>query len=224
MLSKLMCGAALAAALAGLAGPANAAVNLFFGPPNPSTENTGASLEAVFSFVDVGTDVRLDLSFTNTTDGSLGLGATEATLVGLAFDLPTYTSLTYTPDGGFTQLWYDPSQPPYGTFDLGISPPRNNFGGGNPQTGLEAGDSLSVSFLINSDSNANTFESLFLQGLTSGDFRAVARFQEVNAGGGSDKVLGTVSAIPEPTTWALMITGFGLAGAALRRRRTTAIA
>lgn len=29
------------------------------------------------------------------------------------------------------------------------------------------------------------------------------------------------AAVPEPTTWALMIGGFGLAGAALRRRRTT---
>jgi hypothetical protein len=28
--------------------------------------------------------------------------------------------------------------------------------------------------------------------------------------------------VPEPTTWALMIGGFGLAGAALRRRRAVA--
>ena len=31
----------------------------------------------------------------------------------------------------------------------------------------------------------------------------------------------TVSAIPEPATWALMISGFGLAGAAIRRRRAS---
>ena len=33
-----------------------------------------------------------------------------------------------------------------------------------------------------------------------------------------------VTAVPEPATWALMIGGFGLAGGALRRRRTTAAA
>lgn len=32
------------------------------------------------------------------------------------------------------------------------------------------------------------------------------------------------SAVPEPATWAMMILGFGLAGAALRRRRETALA
>ncbi|UTP39166.1 PEPxxWA-CTERM sorting domain-containing protein [Phenylobacterium sp. LH3H17] len=33
-----------------------------------------------------------------------------------------------------------------------------------------------------------------------------------------------VSAVPEPATWAMMISGFGLAGASLRRRRTAALA
>ena len=32
------------------------------------------------------------------------------------------------------------------------------------------------------------------------------------------------SAVPEPATWAMMITGFGLAGTAIRRRRSIAIA
>ena len=34
----------------------------------------------------------------------------------------------------------------------------------------------------------------------------------------------TVSAVPEPATWAIMLTGMGLAGAALRRRRSVAAA
>ena len=42
--------------------------------------------------------------------------------------------------------------------------------------------------------------------------------------GGSEldliRVAGFGTAVPEPTTWALMIAGFGLAGAGLRRRRT----
>jgi hypothetical protein len=33
--------------------------------------------------------------------------------------------------------------------------------------------------------------------------------------------LPSVSAVPEPATWAMMITGFGLAGATIRRRRVT---
>lgn len=32
-------------------------------------------------------------------------------------------------------------------------------------------------------------------------------------------VAATSSAVPEPATWAMMITGFSLAGAAIRRRR-----
>ena len=32
------------------------------------------------------------------------------------------------------------------------------------------------------------------------------------------------SGVPEPTTWALLISGFGLAGASLRRRRVSALA
>jgi len=35
---------------------------------------------------------------------------------------------------------------------------------------------------------------------------------------------GPISAVPEPATWAMMITGFGLAGAAVRRRKALAVA
>ena len=36
-------------------------------------------------------------------------------------------------------------------------------------------------------------------------------------------VSGSVAAVPEPATWAMMIAGFGLAGAAMRRRRAAKI-
>lgn len=39
---------------------------------------------------------------------------------------------------------------------------------------------------------------------------------------GAGEIRGQISAVPEPGTWAMMILGFGLVGAAMRRRRVTA--
>jgi hypothetical protein len=228
---------AVASALVSVAGAAQAAVTLQFGPAWGSTEGAGASATGVFTFADVGDSVRMDLVLSNTTDGSLGLGATAATLVGIGFDLPTFTSVGYD-DGGtsFTKFWNDPSLPPYGQVDIGVSPPRNNFQGGNPQTGLTAGQTLAtISFTIDTTLTAAQFEAAFGDGhLDGGGLAAFARFQQVNAGGGSDKVLGgsppppneppPPPGVPEPGTWALMILGFGGAGAMLRAQRRRAVA
>ncbi|MFN3512846.1 MAG: cistern family PEP-CTERM protein [Phenylobacterium sp.] len=52
------------------------------------------------------------------------------------------------------------------------------------------------------------------------------RYQSVNAPGvtGGSAVGVPVTAVPEPGTWALMIAGFGLVGAALRSRKSLALA
>ena len=44
---------------------------------------------------------------------------------------------------------------------------------------------------------------------------------EVGAPEGTLTITPAIAAVPEPTTWAMMIGGFGLAGATLRRRKPT---
>lgn len=230
--------AAGAAALAlALGSAAQAAVVIEFNPTWGSTENTGAAATATFNFVDLGGDVKVTLDIDNITD-SYGGAATQATLMGIAFDLPTFTSIS-----GFnansTQFTYfkaNTSLPPYGSFDRSVAI-NNNFTGGNPQDGLKAGQSVSgISFVVNTTLNAADFEAAFLSGYKSdGALDAAARFQQVNAGGGSDKVLGgspppppppppPTTVVPEPSTWAMMLIGFMGAGAMMRRRKALAAA
>lgn len=63
-------------------------------------------------------------------------------------------------------------------------------------------------------------------GLTAGGSYQL-RFAQVDNVGffnqGVDNVSITTTAVPEPASWALMITGFGLVGAAARRRRGSAV-
>ncbi|HEY9616613.1 MAG TPA: PEP-CTERM sorting domain-containing protein [Microcoleaceae cyanobacterium] len=214
-LSALAAGVALTASLA-MTKPAEA-FTISFDPQFGSTENTGATAALDFNFVQEGSGVRLNLNLANTTDGSAGLGATSATLVGFAFDLASSATVNSFNAGtsSFTQYWQDATLNPFGTFDVGVSTPRNSFAGGNANSGLTAGQTTMVSFLLNSSLSAAQVEQDFLTGFTNGTLGAVARFQQVNAGGGSDKVLGGVSgnseAVPEPAT----ILGVIAAGGAL---------
>lgn len=221
-------GAALALALAA---PAHAAVTLEFKPAWGSAENTGAAATATFSFSDLGGEVLVNLVLANITgDETLGLGATEATLMGIAFDLPDSAAVTDFNGGGtaFTKLFTDLSFAPMGTFDQGVGI-NKNFQGGNPHGGLKAGQTTApISFTVLTGLTAADFEAAFGQGYQSGGgLSAAARFQAVNAGAGSDKVFGLAprliqppsTAIPEPGAWVMMILGFGGVGAVLRMRR-----
>lgn len=214
-LSALATGVALTASLA-ISKPAEA-FTISFNPQFGSTENTGATADLDFNFVQEGDAVRLNLNLSNTTNGSVGLGATSATLVGFAFDLASSATFNSFSAGrsNFTQAWQNVELNPFGEFDLGVSTPRNSFAGGNANSGLTAGQTTMVSFLLNSTLSAAQVENDFLTGFTNGTLGAVARFQQVNAGGGSDKVIGGVSgnsaAVPEPAT----ILGVVAAGGAL---------
>lgn len=61
-------------------------------------------------------------------------------------------------------------------------------------------------------------------GWTAGPFKGAVDNVGFTFAGDEQSFNFEVSAVPEPTTWALMISGFGLAGAALRRRNRAAIA
>ncbi len=62
--------------------------------------------------------------------------------------------------------------------------------------------------------NLNNVNSVTISGLSSGDgYWQADNFNYTNGG-----------AVPEPATWALMILGFGAAGAAMRRQRRLSVA
>lgn len=225
---RALVGSTLAAAGLALASstftaaPAQA-FGLSINPQYGSTENTGATAFLDFDFVDTIQGVLLNLGIKNTTNGTAGLGATQATLVGVALDLlggaPSYDAGT----SAFTKTYTNVSIPGLNnnqSFDFGIRSAGNgNFVGGNPQSGLTAGQSSSVSFLLSGiTGNAAQVESSFFQGFKDGTLKAAARFQQVNAGGGSDKVMAG-EAVPEPTTIGGLILGGGMLAKKWRSRK-----
>lgn len=83
----------------------------------------------------------------------------------------------------------------------------------------DAAQNLNVFNIFLLDSSGSIIHSFFVDAIsasTAGGFTTVTFVEDINppVSGGP-----TVSGVPEPATWAMMITGFGLAGAAARRRR-----
>lgn len=245
LLGSSLLAAGVAIAASALTATSAQAFSLFIDPQYGSSNSpaTGSTAKLDFTFSQVGSDVLLNLGIKNTTGTVTPTvttsGATASTLVGVGFDLASIIS-SYTYSAGsstFTSLYQNASLQPFGTFDVGIrSAGPGNFSGGNPQQGLTAGNSTSVSFTLKGTNlTASGVETAFKTGLSDGSLRAVGRFQQVGggvnySGSGSDKVLaggltgggggGGVTKIPEPASLA----GIGLVGASLaasRRRKVS---
>jgi hypothetical protein len=98
-------------------------------------------------------------------------------------------------------------------------------GGGNG--GLWGGSLVDNEAIPNGDNPINTFTLKFATAQTSITLdKFVVRYQAIDtvAGIKGGSGVGTVLAVPEPASWAMLIAGFGLVGAAARRRRTVVAA
>ena len=176
------------------------AFGISFDSTSQSSNNpaTGASAFVDFSFTQSGSNVLLGLDITNTTGQSIfGAGATQSKLTGVAFDLLpglSVVSNSYTGSSFFPTLLQNVNFTPFsnqvGNFSVGVAD-NNNFEGGNANGALPQGGNTFVSFLLSGTNLvAGTLESQFLAGFQNNTLQAAVRFQQVNAGAGSDKLLG----------------------------------
>jgi hypothetical protein len=75
--------------------------------------------------------------------------------------------------------------------------------------------SYNPAFVTAHGGTAASAEAALIDGLNAG--QAYLNIHTTFRTGG--EIRGFLAAVPEPSSWALMIAGFGLAGAGLRRRR-----
>jgi hypothetical protein len=234
MMDRFVLAAALSAA-AMAAAPAQA-VTLGFGSTSTSsnTPATGASATVDFAFADtLGGNVKVTLDIANTTGStSFGAGATASKLTGIAFDVvsgaaalaSSYLGSTFFPVFNIAPNG-DTTLSPFGIFDLSFLD-NSNFEGGSANGALAQGQSTSVSFEFDTALTAAALETAFFSGFSAGSLGFVARFQQVNAGAGSDKLSGgTVEGttpIPLPAAGWLLLSGIGALALAGRRRAAAA--
>lgn len=223
---------------------AQAALIVNYQPSFGSSENTGATATATFSFSTYGEvgdpvfgassiDVLLSISLTNTTPTP----PTTATIVGFASNIPA-------PPGPITVKNYDAGTSGFDTFllDDGFNGnggntwgaafdvcvrtgDANNCSGGNPQSGLAKGESGTLYFGFDTDMTAAEVEAAFLTMFTDAACPSAIRVQQVSgatSGGTSDKICGRLTTdsggeLPEPGVLALL--GLGILGFATSRRR-----
>ena len=199
-----------AAAAAALLATANAGTfTLDFGATSTTSNATltGAAGTATFDLTDEGEDVRILVTIENTTGQTIfGDGATSSRLTGFGFDLlDGVTVQSAGTDGALDTVIRDAAFQPFGTLDFAVAD-NNNFQGGNPNSALLPGEVSTVNLLVDAMDDANGLMGALVAAFFAGDLDAGMRFQAVDAGAGSDKLLfGGADAVPVPGAAVLML-------------------
>ncbi|WP_185964991.1 Npun_F0296 family exosortase-dependent surface protein [Glacieibacterium frigidum] len=113
-----------------------------------------------------------------------------------------------------------------GSYTLSLAAPTTYFGllitSSDPSNTIQFydGASLVYSYTVGSNFSGSSFVNFAFSG--ADDFDSIVFTAASGTGFESDNH--TIGAIPEPATWAMMITGFGLVGVARRRRRSAVAA
>jgi hypothetical protein len=234
MRTKLRAAALASAMLLLGAGAANATVNLItFEEPGLTamTNSPGAAVPA---------GAQLSNQFLGTLGASFSSGAGYVAVVDHGFPMLTPTPPNIiggtSADGRLdyfapiTVSFFDPANTANKATTDHVKVLGDLFGLGSGTATLTAFDSLGNVLGTVTDSDAKplgqgpvlVLDIAGIQSVTFSGTSGTVGFDNFEF----DPVItaGTRGAVPEPAAWALMITGFGLTGATLRRRRRTAVA
>lgn len=174
--------------------------------------NTSVTTNSNFTGASLLVDYELDsysvnLSLVNTTGvNPFGANATQASLTGIAFDIPDYltTRRVHSTDTNTRVSRPGRYWNRYIREDVSFAPFSDNFdysigklpgvGGNVNRFAVRKGDDIDVNVTFYKPTDAETW----FNSLRQDDIRFAARFQQVNAGAGSDKLYYVSNALPEP--------------------------
>jgi hypothetical protein len=190
---------------------------------SPLAVMPGLSAKIVYSLSSIGNSGKA-WNFSYTITDTSAAPVTASTITAFGFDAnPNFSSASNLTGlfGNFSSTG-EPGGVP-SSVDFCLTDHSGNCSGSNG--GLGQGNSANGSFRLNFSSAKSEvdFGSLFVryEDVRSGHTYDLHRDDEGDddEGGGIKGVGFPTAGVPEPASWALMITGFGMAGATLRRRR-----
>lgn len=152
------------------------------------------------------------LIFTETLNSGYRIHDGNANHNALSFSLAGDPAVTVSNLTAGFQFITGVTAPPFsGSFDYAIDC-TTACGHGYP-----GGFSGTLSFTVTANSGSLNLSSL-LSSVYNGKTIYLAS-DVVTSAGATGNAGGTIGAVPEPTSWAMMISGFGLIGATMRRKR-----